>query len=89
MLHAETAAKPCYRTYRRARRRRRLMSPRITATSATALCSEPAHQLLADIIQRWQYQIGLCDDADRPFPSRRFAEDAAAKEAHLPQWVQQ
>jgi hypothetical protein len=50
-----------------------------------------AHQLLAEIIQRkdGQYQIGLCDDADGRFPSRRFAEDVAATEAHLPRWVGQ
>jgi hypothetical protein len=50
-----------------------------------------AHQLLADIIQRkdGQYQIGLCDDADGLFPSRSFAKDVAATEAHLPRWVGQ
>jgi hypothetical protein len=30
------------------------------------------HQLLADIIQRWKYQTGPCDDADQ-----RFAEATA------------
>jgi hypothetical protein len=84
MPHAENAAKPCYRTHRRVRRGRRLMSPRITATPVIASYSELAPQLLADIIQRWQCQIGLCDD-DGPFPSKRFAEDVAAKEGHLPQ----
>ena len=34
-------------------------------------------------------QIGLCNDADGPFPSRAFAHAVAAKEAHLPQWVRQ
>jgi hypothetical protein len=43
--------------------------------------------MLADIIQRRQYQIRLCEDVDGPFPS--FAEDVAAKEAHPPQWLRQ
>jgi hypothetical protein len=54
----------------------------------TALCGYSASQLLAEIIQRedGQYQIGLCDDADGPFPSRAVAQAVAVKEArHLPQ----
>ena len=36
------------------------------------------------------FQIGLCDDADGPFPDRAFAQAVAAKEArHLPQWGRQ
>jgi len=35
------------------------------------------------------FQIGPCDDADRPFPSRDFAQAVAAKEAHLPRWARQ
>jgi hypothetical protein len=47
--------------------------------------------MLADIIQRkdGQYQIRLCDDADGLFPSRSFAKDVAATEAHLPRWGRQ
>jgi hypothetical protein len=58
------------------------MSPRITATPATASCGEPAHQLLAENVERedGRYQIGLCDDAPGPFESRKHAADAARKE---------
>jgi hypothetical protein len=65
------------------------MSARINmATPATALCSEPAH-LLADVIQRSKCQVGLCDNADVPLPTRRLAENVAVEEAHAPQWARQ
>jgi hypothetical protein len=45
-----------------------------TTTPAIALCGEPAHQLLADIIERddGQFQLGIIDDASGPFPTRRL-----------------
>jgi hypothetical protein len=62
------------------------MSPRKTATPATA-CGEPAHQLLAEIVEREDgryQQIGLCDDAPGPFELRKHAADAARKESAPP-----
>jgi hypothetical protein len=58
------------------------MSPRTTATPATAPCGDLAPQLLPDIVRREEdrmWSIGWQVDASKPFPSRRFAQEVAER----------
>jgi hypothetical protein len=59
--------------------------------TGTSKASEAA-ALMAEMVERDDrlFQLGLCDDANGPFPSRAFAESVARTETrHLPQWGHQ